>query len=82
MCLLPHAGDYVSWLRRSLLEVYRASFRPPPTSARATRSLLAPHLLSIAAFLVWFPVRQADVLPSLFALARPPACASAIGVKV
>jgi len=53
MRLLSHAGDYVSWLVTAL---------PVATGLLATahlgaryETLLALHLLSIAAFLVWFP---------------------------
>jgi nitrate reductase gamma subunit len=53
MRLLSHAGDYISWLMTAL---------PVATGLLATahlgaryETLLAVHILSIAAFLVWFP---------------------------
>jgi nitrate reductase gamma subunit len=53
MRLLSHAGDYISWLMTAL---------PVATGLLATahvglryETLLALHVLSIAAFLVWFP---------------------------
>jgi nitrate reductase gamma subunit len=53
MRLLSHAGDYLSWLLTAL---------PVATGLLATshlgaryETLLALHILSIAAFLVWFP---------------------------
>jgi nitrate reductase gamma subunit len=51
--LLSHAGDYISWLMTAL---------PVATGLLATshlglryETLLALHILSIAAFLIWFP---------------------------
>jgi nitrate reductase gamma subunit len=53
MRLLSHAGDYVSWLL-TVLPVATGLLTTAHIGARY-ETLLALHLLSIAAFLIWFP---------------------------
>ena len=51
--LLSHAGDYVSWLM-TFLPVLTGLMTTADLGARY-ETLLALHILSIVAFLIWFP---------------------------
>ncbi|MCW5665898.1 MAG: nitrate reductase [Piscinibacter sp.] len=53
MRLLSHAGDYLSWLM-TVLPVATGLLASAHLGARY-ETLLALHVLSIAAFLIWFP---------------------------